>query len=302
MSTDSAGTPVLALVGPTGSGKSALALEAAEQLGAEIVAVDAFTVYRGMDIGTAKPTPAERERVAHHVIDVLDPEQDCTVRWFQEQARAAVADIQARGRLPLLVGGSGLYFRAVVDDLRFPPTDPQVRAAVAAEYPDAATAFARLQAIDPAAAAAMDPGNHRRAVRALEVIELTGRRFSEFATEWETFESIYDDFHVVGITLPREELVAAIEERTQKMMAAGWVDEARSLRERNLSETARKALGYAEVFFHLAGEMTLAQTTEAIAIRTRQYAAAQGRWFRKDPRVRWRAPSEVVQELAQCIS
>jgi len=300
MSTDPA--PILALVGPTGSGKSALALEVAEQLGAEIVAVDAFTVYRGMDIGTAKPTLADRERVAHHVIDVLDPEQDCTVRWFQQQARAAVADIQARGRLPLLVGGSGLYFRAVVDDLRFPPTDPQVRAAVADEYADAATAFARLQAIDPAAAAAMDPGNHRRAVRALEVIELTGRPFSEFATEWETFASIYDDFHVIGITVPRESLVAAIEERTRKMMAAGWVDEARALSQRNLSGTARKALGYAEVFSHLAGEMTLAEATEAIAIRTRQYAAAQSRWFRKDPRVRWRAPSEVVQELAQCIS
>ena len=303
--------PVVALVGATGSGKSALALEAAGQAAArgvavEIVAVDAFTVYRDMDIGTAKPSAAERARVPHHMVDVLDPEGDCTVRWFQDQARQAIAGVHARGTVPLLVGGSGLYFRGVVDALEFPPTDAAVRADVEARYPTPEAAYAALREADPDAAAQMDPGNHRRAVRALEVVALTGRTFSSFRTAWDRFGSVYPGLVVLGVDLPREELAARIAARTDAMLAAGWLRECAALRPRALSATARQALGYAELFDHLDGQCTLEEAAERIRARTRRYAAYQSRWFRGDPRVRWRAPSalagELIQELSACAS
>ena len=310
-SAPASGTGVVAVVGATASGKSALALAAAERLRAEgvaveIVAVDAFTVYRGMDVGTAKPPAAERERAPHHMVDVLEPEQDCTVRWFQQHAREAIADVRARGAVPLLAGGSGLYFRGVVDPLEFPPTDPDVRARVEARHPTAESAHAALSQADPAAAAQMDPGNHRRAVRALEVMELTGRTFSSFRTAWDRFDSIYPNLVVLGPDVPRDELTARIGARTAAMLAAGWVEECRALRSRELSPTARQALGYAELLAHLDGECTLDDAAERIRVRTRRYAAYQARWFRGDPRVRWRAPSllldELIQELRACAS
>ena len=302
---------VVAVVGPTGSGKSGLAMAAAERVLAEdvaveIVSVDAFTVYRGMDVGTAKPTAAERARLPHHMVDVLEPEQECTVGWFQREARAAIEAVRGRGAVPLLVGGSGLYFRGVVDPLEFPPTDPKVRARVEAEHPTAEAAHAALRAADPAAADRMDPGNHRRAVRALEVIALTGRTFSSFRTAWEGADSVYAGLVVLGVDVPRAELTARIDERTDAMLAAGWVRECQALRERDLSATARQALGYAELFEHLDGACTLEEAAERIRVRTRRYAAYQARWFRRDPRVRWRAPSplldELIQELRACAS
>lgn len=295
---------VIAVVGPTGSGKSALALEAAERLGAEIVAVDAFTVYRGMDVGTAKPSVAERARVPHHLVDVLEPEQDCTVQWFQERARAAIAEVAGRGRPVLLVGGSGLYFRSVVDPLEFPPTDPVVRAGVEERFGgDAAAAHAELAARDPAAAAHMDPGNLRRAVRALEVLELTGRRFSEWRQAWDRYDaSIYPGLQVVGVDLPRAELVERIARRTRRMLEAGWAEEAARLRRRTLSVTARQALGYAELFAHLDGDCTVDEAAERITARTRRYAASQGRWFRADPRVRWLPQTALAEEIIRCAS
>lgn len=304
--------PVVALVGATGSGKSALALHAAEQAAArgvtvEIVAVDAFTVYRDMDVGTAKPSPAERARVPHHMVDVLEPERDCTVRWFQERARQAVAAVHARGAVPLLVGGSGLYFRGVVDPLEFPPTDAAVRADVEARHLTPEAAHAALREADPDAAAQMDPGNHRRAVRALEVIALTGRTFSSFRTAWDRFdEAVYPGLTVLGVDLSREELAGRIAARTEAMLATGWLRECAALRQRALSATARQALGYAELFDHLNGQCTLEEAAERIRARTRRYAAYQSRWFRGDPRVRWRAPSalagELIQELSACAS
>jgi len=295
---------VIAVVGPTGSGKSALALEAAERLGAEIVAVDAFTVYRGMDVGTAKPSAAERARVPHHLVDVLEPEQDCTVQWFQERARAAVADVLGRGRPVLLVGGSGLYFRSVVDPLEFPPTDPVVRGRVEERFGgDAAAAHAELEARDPEAAAHMDPGNLRRAVRALEVLELTGRRFSEWRQAWDRYDAaIYPGLEVLGVDLPRAELADRIERRTRRMLEAGWDAEAERLRRRTLSATARQALGYAELFAHLDGDCTIDEAAERIAARTRRYAASQGRWFRADPRVRWLPQTALAEEIIRCAS
>jgi tRNA dimethylallyltransferase len=296
--------PVVAVVGPTGSGKSAAAQEAAARLGAEIVAVDAFTVYRGMDVGTAKPSSDERARVPHHMVDVLDPEQDCTVQWFQDRARAAVAEALGRGRPVLLVGGSGLYFRAVVDPLEFPPTDADVRARVEERLSgDAAAAHAELALRDPDAAAHMDPGNLRRAVRALEVLELTGRRFSEWRQAWDRYDAaVYPGLEVLGVDLPRAELAERIERRTAAMLAAGWLDEAARLRGRALSTTARQALGYAELFAHLDGVCTLAEAAERIAARTRRYAASQGRWFRADPRVRWLPPAALAEEIIRCAS
>ena len=302
---------MVALVGATASGKSALALAAAERARAdgvavEIVAVDAFTVYRGMDVGTAKPSAADRERVPHHMVDVREPEQECTVRWFQQHAREAIADVRARGAVPLLVGGSGLYFRGVVDPLEFPPTDPGVRAQVEARHPTAESAHAALSEADPAAAAQMDPGNHRRAVRALEVIALTGRTFSSFRTAWDGFDSLYPHLGVWGADVPRGDLTARIDARTDAMLRAGWLEECRALRFGELSLTARQALGYAELFAHLDGRCTLDEAAAAVRLRTRRYAASQARWFRKDPRVRWRTPSllldELIQELRACAS
>lgn len=294
---------VLALVGPTAAGKSALALEVAPRLGAEIVAVDAFTVYRGMDVGTAKPTPAERAAVPHHLLDVLEPEQDATVAWFQAEARAAVADVLARGRRALLVGGSGLYFRAVVDDLAFPPTDPQVRAALTARWEgDPEGAHALLATTDPSAAARIAPANLRRTVRALEVAELTGQPFSGWRRAWDTHVSRYPDLVVVGVEVGREELAGRIATRTRAMLAGGLVDECRGLAHRALSTTARQAIGYAEVFDHLAGRATPAETEQRIAARTRRYALRQARWFAADPRVRWSAPHHIPEVFAACGS
>lgn len=293
---------MLALVGPTASGKSALALEAAERLDAEIVAVDAFTVYRGMDIGTAKPTTQERARVPHHLVDMLEPEQEASVAWFQTEARAAIADVQRRGRVPLLVGGSGLYFRAVVDALEFPPTDPEVRAALEARWvDDPPAAHAALAARDPAAAALIDPANLRRSVRALEVLELTGRPFSEWRRAWDTYDAVVENLKVVGVQVDRGELTRRIAARVDAMVADGWVEECRTLLHRPLSTTARQAIGYAELLDKLQGDTGLGPTLELIKARTRRYAVRQLRWFAGDPRVRWLIPADIPEGLA-CAS
>lgn len=288
-----------ALVGPTGAGKSAVALEAAARLDAEIVAVDAFTVYRGMNVGTAKPSAADRARVPHHLVDVLDPGSDCTVRWFQGIARQAVAEVRARGAVPLLVGGSGLYFRAVVDPLEFPPTDTAVRAAIRRRWArDPHGAHAALRALDPAAAARIDPGNLRRVVRALEVVELTGGPFSAWRRAWDGYRSVYPELTVVGLRTQRERLASRIDARVDAMVRAGLVEECRALLRGPLSATARQAIGYAEVFEHLAGRCTLGEAAERIRVRTRRYAARQIRWFRADPRVRWVTPDHAIGVLA----
>lgn len=290
---------VLALVGPTASGKSAVALEAGERLDAEIVAVDAFTVYRGMDVGTAKPPPAARARVAHHMVDVLDPDQECTVEWFQTAARAAIAAVADRGRVPLLVGGSGLYFRAVVDPLEFPPTDPAVRAEISARFAaDPRAAHAAVEAVDPPAAARIDPDNLRRSVRALEVYRLTGRPFSHWRRAWDHPTAIYPGLRVVGLDVGREDLTARIAARVEAMVASGeFVEECRRLATQPLSATARQAIGYAEMLDHLAGRCTLEQAVERIRARTRRYAMRQIRWFARDARVRWAFPSTACEVL-----
>ncbi|MDQ3538924.1 MAG: tRNA (adenosine(37)-N6)-dimethylallyltransferase MiaA [Actinomycetota bacterium] len=301
---------VLALVGPTGTGKSGVALDVVHAAAGgggppvEIVAVDAFTVYRGMDIGTAKPTAQQRAGVRHHLVDALDPWQDCSVEWFQRSARAAIAEVLERGATPLLVGGSGLYFRAVVDPLEFPPTDPAVRAAVARHYgDDAGKAHAALLAVDPEAAARMDPANLRRAVRALEVVQLTGRPFSAWRQAWDNWEPLYAGLRTVGMQVARPALAARLDDRVDAMVAAGLVDECRALARRPLSVTARQAIGYAEILDHFDGRWDLDDAVATIKRRTRRYAARQERWFARDPRLRWVPPPQAPEVLlAACSS
>jgi tRNA dimethylallyltransferase len=289
---------VVALIGPTGAGKSALAMSVAAALDAEIVAVDAFTVYRGMDIGTAKPSPQDQRAVPHHGLDLLDPSQACTVEWFQGQARAAIADVTGRGRTALLVGGSGLYFRAVVDALEFPPTDAAVRARLEQRFADdPSSAHAELARVDAAAAQKMEPTNLRRAVRALEVIELTGRPFSAWRRAWDDYRSIYDDLRVIGVHVDRPELAARIDARVDGMVDAGLVDECRGLRQAELSTTARQAIGYAEIFAALDGRIGLDEAVALTKQRTRRFAARQLRWFAADPRVRWLPAHDVPAAL-----
>ena len=277
---------VLALLGPTAAGKSGVALRVARARGdVEIVAVDAFTVYRGMDIATAKPSPEDRAAVVHHLVDVLEPDEQLTVADFQARARDAVDDVRGRGRVPLLVGGAGLYWRAVVDDLRFPPTDPQLRAELEERFGDPAAAHERLAHLDPVAAERIDAANLRRTVRALEVIELTGHPFSSFATAWDEHRSIYPELTVGYLEPAAPRLRAAIDERARHMVDEGLLVEAADLRRRfRLSSTAVQAIGYAEAFAVLDGDLGEGELAEAIRRRTWRYAKRQRSWFRADPR------------------
>lgn len=296
------GAPVLAILGPTASGKSALALELARARRdrgrpTEIVAVDAFTVYRGLDVGTAKPSRRDRAEVPHHLVDILDPGEELTVAAFQQRARDAIAGVLDRGASPLLVGGSGLYWRAVVDPLRFPPTDAEVRARLEERWgDDPAAAHHHLAALDPDAAARIGPGNLRRTVRALEVIELTGERFSAFDDAWSRYVSIYPGLRVAYLEPPAETLRGRILDRAVAMVADGLLDEARQLREAGeLSRTARQGIGYAEAFAVLDGVAPAEELAATIARRTWGYARRQRSWFRRDPRCQPpTTPAEVL--------
>ena len=284
---------VLAVVGPTASGKSRLALEVAVarhtvDRPTELVAIDAFTVYRGMDIGTAKPTVEDRAAVPHHLIDLLDPSESLSVAAFRDVARATIDEVRARGATPLLVGGSGLYFRAVVDPLRFPPTDAEVRDRLEQRWAsDPEGAHAELARKDPVAAGRIAPGNLRRSVRALEVLELTGEPFSDFDDSYGAYRSIYPGLEVVLLDPPTDVLRRRIERRAQEMVAEGLLEETAALRARGrLSRTAAQAIGYAEAAQTLDGDLPVAALPEAIARRTWRYARRQRSWFRADPRCR----------------
>jgi tRNA dimethylallyltransferase len=280
---------VLALVGPTAAGKTEAGIAVAERFGAEIVSVDSMLVYRGMDVGTAKPTAEQRARVPHHLLDVAEPSEPFSVARYQELARDAVAQIRSRGRRVLLVGGSALYERAVVDDLGFPGTDPDTRRVLEAEATvvGAAGLHERLAASDPAAAAKIEPGNLRRTVRALEVAEVTGRPFSSFAEGWEVYEP--DRVRAAGISMATPVLRTRIEDRVAGMLDRGWLDEVRGLVERGFGAwlTSAQAIGYAELARHLAGELTLDAAITGTVKRTRALARRQLAFFRRDPRIRW---------------
>jgi tRNA dimethylallyltransferase len=285
--------PWLAIVGPTASGKSAAALALARRLGdVELLSADAMQVYRGMDVGTAKPTAEEREEVPHHLLDLADPSEDFSVAGWLTAARAAVADVTARGRRAVLVGGTGLYVRALLDGLTLPGQFRSVRDELETE-PDTAVLHARLAALDPVAAARMEPSNRRRVVRALEVTIGSGRPFSSFGpglTDHPPTPTVQ-----IGLLVEPAELDDRIARRVREMDAAGLVREVAALAERpgGLSRTARQAVGYKEVLDHLEGRATRDEALEQVVLRTRQLARRQIRWFRRDPRVRWTVTEEV---------
>jgi tRNA dimethylallyltransferase len=281
--------PVLALVGPTASGKTEAALRVAVSLGAEIVSVDSMLVYRGMDVGTAKPTPDQRAGVQHHLIDVVEPSEPFSVASFQSLGRLALSGIADRDRPALLAGGSGLYFRALVDDLEFPGTDADLRAALEAEAElvGAGRLHQRLADMDPQAATKIDPANARRTIRALEVAAITGREFSSFAAGWDRYPP--GRVRAAGVAMPREVQDARVRMRVATMLDLGLLDEVRALVAQGLGGwlTSTQAIGYAEFARHLAGGMSLGDAVERTVKRTRNLVRRQLAWFRRDPRIRW---------------
>lgn len=278
---------VVAVVGATATGKSDLAVALAQRLGGEVLNADSMQLYRGMDIGTAKLGPAERGGVAHHLLDVWDVRDTANVADYQRMARAVVADLGARRRTPILVGGSGLYVRAVVDDLVFPGTDATIRARLEAELATLGPGalHERLTALDPVAAAAILVTNGRRIVRALEVVELTGRPFvATLPPPAYAMPAVQ-----LGLALDRDVVDGRIAARVERMWTLGLVDEVRRLERDGLREgrTASRALGYAQVLRHLAGEWTEQQAKNETVRATKRFARRQESWFRRDPRVLW---------------
>jgi len=290
-----------AIVGPTASGKSAVALAWARAVpGTELVSLDSMQVYRGMDIGTAKPSPVEQAEVRHHLIDLVDPDEEMTVARFQAAFRGVITDLGARGVPALLVGGTGLYLRAVVDDLDIPGRYPEVRTRLELE-PDTAALHARLAALDPAAAARMEPTNRRRIVRALEVTLGSGRPFSSFGPGLETYPPC--PYPLIGLRLTRADLDDRITARFHRLMDEGLLDEVRALaaRPEGLARTARQALGYRELLAHVEGGRPLDECIDEAITRTRQFARRQERWFRRDPRIHWvDATGDPSADLTAC--
>ncbi|MGH3314500.1 MAG: tRNA (adenosine(37)-N6)-dimethylallyltransferase MiaA [Streptomyces sp.] len=279
--------PVVAVVGPTAAGKSGLGVAIARRLGGEVVNADSMQLYRGMDIGTAKLTPAEQEGVPHHLLDIWDVTVAASVAEYQRLARAEIDRLRATGRVPVLVGGSGLYLRGAIDAMDFPGTDPAVRARLEGELAaqGSGVLHARLAAADPGAARAILPSNGRRIVRALEVIEITGRPFT---ANLPGHEAVYDTVQL-GVDVARPELDARIAARVDRMWEGGLVAEVRALEAAGLrsGRTASRALGYQQVLAALAGECTEQEAREETVRATKRFARRQDSWFRRDPRVHW---------------
>jgi len=287
----------LVIVGPTASGKSDLAMGVARLIGgAEIVALDSMQVYRGMDIGTATPTAAEQAEVPHHLINLVDPGEEFAVAELQARARAVIAEVRERGGVAVLVGGTGLYVRAVIDDLRIPGRYPKVRVQLEAEL-DTEALHRRLAALDPLAAGRMEPTNRRRVVRALEVTLGSGEPFSSYGPGLGHYPAV--PFVQVGLRWHRDRLDERIAARYQRQLADGFLDEVRALAEGPISRTASQALGYKELLEHVQGETTLDEALELAVVRTRRFARRQERWFRRDPRIRWLdAPTSSADVLS----
>jgi len=293
----------VAIVGPTATGKSAVAMAVARATGnAEIVSVDSMQVYRGMDVGTAKPSPADRRAVPHHLLDIAEPTEDFSVARFQRELAPVLAGIRARDMHALLVGGTGLYVRAAVDGLSIPGQWPDVRASLEVED-DTAALHGRLLQLDPVAAARMEPTNRRRIVRALEVTLGSGRPFSDYGEGLTAYPPT--DVAIVGLALPRDELTVRIAARFERMLADGFVAEVEALVARHgrgaLSRTARQALGYRELLRHVEGGEPLDAMVEEAVRRTRTFAVRQERWFRRDPRIEWLDARLPVGELAAAV-
>jgi tRNA dimethylallyltransferase len=298
----------VALVGVTAAGKTEVALDLARARGdCEIVSVDSMCVYREMDIGTSKPDAAARAAVPHHLLDLVDPDEEFTVTQFQEAARQTLSDIRQRGHHALLVGGTGLYLRAVVDDLSIPGRYPGVAASLEAELDDGRAApadlHARLAELDPVGAGRMAPTNRRRVVRALEVTIGAGRPFSEFGPGLEAYPAT--GIPQVGLAVVPDEVDRRIELRFAGMVEAGLVEEVRRLavRPRGISRTARQALGYREVLAHVEDGAALGDCLAEAILRTRQFARRQASWFRRDPRISWAStPAEATGLLERALN
>jgi tRNA dimethylallyltransferase len=293
---------LLVILGPTASGKSALAMALAERAGAEVLSVDSMQVYRGMDLGTAKPTSDERRRVRHHLIDVVDPNETFTVHQFVKRADDVIADARARGVPLIATGGTPLYYKALFEGLfEGPGADVDVRASLNAQPLDAL--HRRLTDVDPAAAARIHVNDRKRIVRALEVFELTGRPISSFQTEWTAGEKRHPA-RWVGLQWDRDALNRRINARVRQMIVDGWVAETRALLDRfgQLSTTASEATGYAELIAHLRGGLSLDEAIEQIKIATRQLARRQMKWFRRFERVTWLPGDQPVDALVSAAS
>ena len=280
---------LVVIAGATATGKSALSIALAESIDAEIINADSMQVYRGMDIGTAKITVDERQGIRHHMLDVLDVNQDSTVAWYQSDARAAIDEIHSRGKNVVMVGGTGLYIKAVIDELNFPDTDPMVRHTLnkEAEQLGIDAMFERLERLDPAAALAIDRANLRRIIRALEVIEITGKPFTANLPRQESVR--YPHAQQFGLVMDREHLSERIDVRVNSMFEQGLVAEVENLIGAGLLQgrTAQRALGYSQVISHLNNELSLDAAIEETKRATRQYARRQETWFSRDSRIKW---------------
>ena len=310
MTSPGAAAVPLVIVGPTASGKSALGLELARRARSrsgtvgptELVSADSMQVYRGMDIGTAKPTAAEQAEVPHHLIDLVEPSERFTVVDYAAAFETARADIADRGAVPLLVGGTGLYLRAVIDGLTPPPEFPDIAAELEAEAlattEGTVALHRRLAELDPLAASRMEPTNLRRIVRALSVCLGTGRPFSSFGPGLTSYAPVL--YRIVGVDIDRDTLDRRIAQRYRQQVETGFVDEVRRLMDQPLSRTAAQALGYKELRAHLVGEYTLDEALDVAVARTRRFARRQQRWFARDPRITW-VPHGSTAEMADRV-
>ena len=282
------------ICGATATGKSDLAVSLAQEIGAEIINADSMQIYKGMDIGTAKLSPADRGGIEHHMLDILAVTQDSTVAWYQELARKSVTAIHGRGKHAIIVGGTGLYIKSILDDLNFPDTDADVRQKLTEEAKEFGIVqlFQRLEQLDPAAAAAIDRQNERRVIRALEVIEITGKPFTANLPREDS--SLYPDALQFGLVMDRAELGERVEARVDRMWEAGFVAEVDRLIDAGITQatTARRALGYAQIIAMRSGDISEDLAIEETKRATRQYVRRQETWFSRDARINWISPTQ----------
>ena len=283
---------VIVICGATATGKSDLAVSLAKEIDGEVINADSMQLYKGMDIGTAKITVEERQGVPHHLMDLLDVTEDANVAWYQENAREKISEIHSRGKNAIIVGGTGLYIKAILDDLNFPDTDPVVRTALELEYATKGIGplFERLEKLDPAAALAIDQANARRVIRALEVIEITGQPFTANLPRKESTK--YPNALQFGLVMDREILSDVISSRVERMWEAGLVAEVERLIESGITRgtTAQKALGYSQVIAFKEGKISEEEAIDETKRATRQYARRQETWFSRDERINWISP------------
>jgi tRNA dimethylallyltransferase len=296
---------LIVICGATATGKSDLAVTLAHEIDAEIINADSMQLYKGMDIGTAKITIEERKGVTHHLMDLLDVTQDANVAWYQENARAAISEIHGRGKNVIIVGGTGLYIKAILDELNFPDTDPVVRAALELEFATQGIGplFERLEKLDPAAALAIDRANSRRVIRALEVIKITGKPFTANLPREES--SRYPHAQQFGLVMDRDLLSERISNRVDRMWEQGLVAEVEKLMVAGITKgvTAQRALGYAQVIAQIEGKVTEEEAKEETKRATRQYARRQETWFSRDERITWISPSQnALQRILESIN